>query len=548
MISVSTPIMKMNLPIKVSSAGLEQKKTLNTPISSLSRDIPRISPLIFNPNGHSSSVVIKNSKPIINVLSSTTESRNISVSREKYLKAALVTEDSPHRLRNTPLKVTRSPIIQFSAEQPAKLALPKLIFDTTKTSSNGSTSDSLVLPQDRRQGPRSRLSNIFDEDDQYLDDMIEHFGARNSNLQTPLSGAKLNMFRIVNKSVQKPTKSAKMPASMNLDKSSLSTAQPYGEKKAVSSKNILTPNDSLEEELAKPTSLPNYYMDELGQLATHFRSGGVADSIESEFLKSFYEHFCSSLQTLRGMSNDTLADSKEFLKKLEMRHQLRIAEKDISPQTSQLDKPLLVLDLDETLIHKPVQGRIYREDAQLLELKCFVPKDPHGRFFTVYKRPYLQEFLQGLAEHYTIYVFTASDQRYATAIVNAIDPERQYISRVFDRRFCCATLDGYLVKDLRIFSRDAPLNKILLVDNSSHCFFTQLKNGIPILSFYDQKEDGELLHLKRYLLALCRCENMLVRNEEHFLFDKYFTVGRADYLVQKIANPKLILARLKKQF
>lgn len=139
---------------------------------------------------------------------------------------------------------------------------------------------------------------------------------------------------------------------------------------------------------------------------------------------------------------------------------------------------------------------------------------------------------------YTIYVFTASDQRYAAAIVNSIDPGRKYISRVFDRRFCCATQDGYFVKDLRIFSREISLSKILLVDNSSHCFFTQLKNGVPILSFYDQKEDRELPHLKKYLLALSKCDNMLSKNEDHFQLDKYFSSGRPELVLQKIFAPK----------
>ena len=40
---------------------------------------------------------------------------------------------------------------------------------------------------------------------------------------------------------------------------------------------------------------------------------------------------------------------------------------------------------------------------------------------------------------------------------------------------------------------------MVLVDNAAYSYFFQLENGIPIIPFYDDKKDKELLHLLAYL-------------------------------------------------
>jgi CTD small phosphatase-like protein 2 len=51
------------------------------------------------------------------------------------------------------------------------------------------------------------------------------------------------------------------------------------------------------------------------------------------------------------------------------------------------------------------------------------------------------------------------------------------------------------VKDLRIFEPSRRLEDIVIVDNAVYSFGYQLENGIPIIPFYDDKKDEELLHL-----------------------------------------------------
>ncbi len=43
---------------------------------------------------------------------------------------------------------------------------------------------------------------------------------------------------------------------------------------------------------------------------------------------------------------------------------------------------------------------------------------------------------------------------------------------------------------------------MLLVDNAAYSYYFQLENGIPIIPFYDDKEDEELLYLIKYIKTL----------------------------------------------
>lgn len=72
------------------------------------------------------------------------------------------------------------------------------------------------------------------------------------------------------------------------------------------------------------------------------------------------------------------------------------------------------------------------------------------------------------------------------------------------RDSCLRSSDGVYVKDLRIFEPYRKLDDIVIVDNAVYSFGYQLENGIPIIPFYEDKEDEELLHLTQYLECLVR--------------------------------------------
>lgn len=159
----------------------------------------------------------------------------------------------------------------------------------------------------------------------------------------------------------------------------------------------------------------------------------------------------------------------------------------------------LVLDLDETLVHCTVEQV---DDADLT-----FPVDFHGMTYqvNVRLRPYLDRFLKAIANKFEVVVFTASQQVYADALLDLIDPKHEYIKyRMF--RESCLPVEGNYLKDLNVLGRD--LKKSVLVDNSPHAFGYQVDNGIPIESWFDDKNDTELLKLERFLRTLHQVEDV----------------------------------------
>ena len=57
---------------------------------------------------------------------------------------------------------------------------------------------------------------------------------------------------------------------------------------------------------------------------------------------------------------------------------------------------------------------------------------------------------------------------------------------------------------------------MIIVDNSVSSFGKNLDNGIPIIPFYNNSEDRELVHLASYLLLLSSSKNPLEYNRDTF--------------------------------
>lgn len=250
-----------------------------------------------------------------------------------------------------------------------------------------------------------------------------------------------------------------------------------------------------------------YFKDDLFKSLTAKieRSGLEAD---------FFNNFSKICKDLISIQEDELITQEQYCDRINLRIKLNHPESAFIHNPSK--RKLLVLDLDETLIH-------YSKDTskQFHHKVPYVTPSNKATVLSFNVRPFVKEFLKTVSQYFVVCVFTASDLTYAKTMVDYIDPQRQFISRIFDRRFCCITKKGFVVKDLRIFSREFPLDDILIVDNSAYCFMPQLGNGIPILPFETNMEDCELLKLSNYLQALATTDFITATNSDYFSFARY---------------------------
>ncbi|KAJ6713764.1 INTERACTING FACTOR putative EXPRESSED-RELATED [Salix viminalis] len=156
----------------------------------------------------------------------------------------------------------------------------------------------------------------------------------------------------------------------------------------------------------------------------------------------------------------------------------------------------------------PKQTRSCPPTTLVLDLDDFTfPVNFNLQQHTVFVRcrPYLRDFMERVSSIFEILIFTASQSIYAEQLLNVLDPKRRvFRHRVF--RESCVFVEGNYLKDLSVLGRD--LAHVIIIDNSPQAFGFQVDNGIPIESWFDDREDKELLSLLPFLESLVGVEDV----------------------------------------
>mmetsp|Transcript_5260 Transcript_5260/g.6704 ORF Transcript_5260/g.6704 Transcript_5260/m.6704 type:complete len:242 (+) Transcript_5260:160-885(+) len=161
-------------------------------------------------------------------------------------------------------------------------------------------------------------------------------------------------------------------------------------------------------------------------------------------------------------------------------------------------KQCLVLDLDETLVHssfKPIANADF-----------IIPVEIEDQVHQVYvvKRPGVDHFMKVCGKLFEIVVFTASLAKYADPVLDLLDKHRVVRYRLF--RDACSQYKGSYVKDLGRLGRD--LKKTIIIDNSPASFLWHPQNAIPIISWFDDDSDTELIDLVPFLQDITKVEDV----------------------------------------
>ena len=176
------------------------------------------------------------------------------------------------------------------------------------------------------------------------------------------------------------------------------------------------------------------------------------------------------------------------------------------------EKILLVLDVDETLVHAT--------DKKLELEPDFMAYD-----YFVYRRPFLSEFLHEMSKYFLLGIWSSASDDYVNEVVKNIIPTAIDLEFVWGRSRCTYRRDFnmdesryygnnhsdhyHFIKPLKKLKRQGySLERILIVDDSPHKCQDNFGNAIYPKEFTGDVNDSELVHLSKYLITLKDKENV----------------------------------------
>ena len=247
---------------------------------------------------------------------------------------------------------------------------------------------------------------------------------------------------------------------------------------------------------------PTYYDPILNNLNNTFVS--EANKIYDKYQEDIHYIFSPinenlNILELTSFENTSKNNTNSFYNvKVKKLTSLKYKNKDIIFTNS--GKKILVLDLDETLVHSSQEKPFPNKTNIILHSNI------QNIIYTIYiiERPFLDIFLKELSLCYDLYIYTASMSQYAEQLVKIID-KNKVIIQVLNRQDC-KFIKGVFFKDLSIFKKD--FKDIIIIDNNSNSCALNKDNGIPITTWIDNPNDKELLKLIPILKFLSKVEDV----------------------------------------
>jgi len=179
------------------------------------------------------------------------------------------------------------------------------------------------------------------------------------------------------------------------------------------------------------------------------------------------------------------------------------------------NKKTVVFELESTLVS------FYIEDFNL--------DNENSNSLGINIRPHLIESLDIIKKDYNIVIYSSGSKIYVDAILDFIDPKHEYFKYRLYREHCNKYIINnkiYFTKNLNIFKNICPLKDIVMVDCSVIGFGFFLENGIPIIPYYDSKEDVELKLLSYYLLSISSNNDLRIALKRDMELDYYLQEAR----------------------
>lgn len=153
---------------------------------------------------------------------------------------------------------------------------------------------------------------------------------------------------------------------------------------------------------------------------------------------------------------------------------------------------LLVLDIDETLIH--ATDKIIHDKWDFKVAQYFV-----------YKRPHLDSFLDYCKSNFNVGVWTTAGDDFAASVVKKIFTDDYPLMFVWSVERCTRVFEPELqtfsyIKNLKKLKRKGyKLEDVIMIDDTPSNLRKNYGNLIRIEEYCGQNEDKELLRIMRFL-------------------------------------------------